>query len=218
MAEPLPHAAALAEELAAEMRRLDSLQQHYTNLLVYQLSSVAFLEEQGDRSDTATALRLTSSQRSTEQRTKSPSTRASARSRHRDAHGLSAKRGESGKPPPLPLPLPPAPPRRTQSLGERSTTTQARKGAGADPADRPALRDVPRRESARASATIRSEEARRAHQALLKLREDRDAYVNAKARRARELLREGQEAVRRSRARRLAAAQSSSPQSAAEAV
>ncbi|CAM36882.1 hypothetical protein, unknown function [Leishmania braziliensis MHOM/BR/75/M2904] len=191
----LPHAVALAQELETELRHLDALQRHYTQLLVHQLSSLDFL----DGSDSATTV-------------------AAGEPTMVHNGGYVAAKPEAVTTPCITQPLaatsePPPPPPPPKRRG-RSTAKPATPRRKAD-TTRSAL---PRQQPHVAAAppvpsSLNDKAAQRARWALRLLREERDAYFNAKARRAEELLREGREAAQKSRARRQAEAIQSLPKS-----
>ncbi|CAJ1016552.1 hypothetical protein, conserved [Leishmania lindenbergi] len=232
----LPHAVALAQELETELRHLDALQRHYTQLLVHQLSSLDFL----DGSDSATTVAAVEPtmvhnggyvaakpevvttpcitqpsalplpwrhQADDAARPLQPPYPPRPRSVTDTISGLS-----SSLPQPLAAtsePPPPPPKRRGRSTAKPATPRRkADTTRSALPRQQPHVAAAPP-----VPASLKDKAAQRARWALRLLREERDAYFNAKARRAEELLREGREAAQKSRARRQAEAIQSLPKS-----
>ncbi|GET85778.1 hypothetical protein, unknown function [Leishmania tarentolae] len=212
----LPHAVALAQELETELRHLEALQQHYTQLLVRQLSSLDFLGE-GDAATIVAAKEPTLTHNRGHVVAKRELVTASAcikqpsavlppwrhhthdearvlqpASRNTACHRPSTLSGGSS---PFPQPK-----RRG-----RSTVTPVGPQTKVDMT----CNSLFPQQSSVATALVvpvstKDEATRRARRALRCLREERDAYFNAKARRAEVLLHEGREAARKSRARRQA--------------
>lgn len=226
----LPHAVALAQELEIELRHLDTLQQHYAQLLVHQLSSLDFIGE-GDASTMVAAKEATTvhdggcvvAKPEVAVATtciKQPSvvplpwrhhTHDAARAlqppfRHSACPLPSTISGSSS---PLPQPLAATSvPQPLPSQPKRSGRSAVKPLTPRPNADK-TCNDLPRQQPHVAAAPVvpvsaKDEATRRARRALRFIREERDAYFNAKARRAEELLREGREAARKNRARRQA--------------
>jgi hypothetical protein len=229
----LPHAAALACELDAEVQRLDALQQTYIQQLVDELSDVSFLTLEYDD-----ALSPQSNRALSPAPTPVPLVKSTA-----DGDGLlrpcavvgtlvnvaEASRGSS---PPTEenqwldsaaaecvaaassgfcskkaAPSPSLDKKRSDGQlflhGKQNEGDTIRERDNALQVSSASPPAVPRNPLPLPQGSRRGEEARRARQALRCIREERDAHFNAKARRAQELLREGREAMRKSQERRL---------------
>lgn len=212
-----PHGAALARELEAEVQRLDTLQQQLIQQLVEELSDMRFLTPSDGGWVSA---RSTSVQ---------PSAMAYPISACKIGRGevqdnMDAYRDSNQPYARLPLPV------IKRQFAEGTSSAASRLPAPLEAVAESAcvagaisLQEQHSRGEAHSSHRLTEKansvkgqskplpqksreevEARRARRALRCILEERDAHVNAKVRRARELLKEGRDAVQRSRARRMA--------------
>ncbi|KPA80815.1 hypothetical protein ABB37_04248 [Leptomonas pyrrhocoris] len=227
----LPHAVALSRELELELQRVDALQQVYMAQLVDELRDMSFLAMEECCSSPLRSGRAPSP---TLPYFNSLTTATGATHNIHFSNGAHAHNGQSAPVTVpassreemrktkvttvqnIPAVSSSSPNRKEISVRlsrrrhnneqfllaqvtERDGNCEARgaRQSSLSPATLPTPPPLPQR-------SCRALEVRRAQRALRCIREDRHAHFNAKARRAQELLMEGRETARRSRARRLA--------------